>query len=243
MGCGKLPWHGKMGARRSGVQGVCSQASGAVARTESQFRNAMKLRDRVNGARLFGLAILSTLVVAACVSLAGAHQPVHIHVTSRETGETLPARLYVRQLETGVHFFVESLSPEGTAVPYDVARSPTSFERHTTVSAHPCRVQLPAGSYVLIVERGPEYHSHQTTFEVGDQPLQLEVPLQALDRHGGARLVLRRHSCASLAGRTPERDARRKTSTSRCRSHTGSATPTRRRRRVTRPSPRPCSPS
>ncbi len=54
-----------------------------------------------------------------------------------------PCRLYIEG-DDGKFYFARSADPKGTAVVYDVKRSPTSLEQHTTLSAHPFVAELPA---------------------------------------------------------------------------------------------------
>jgi hypothetical protein len=55
---------------------------------------------------------------------------------------------------------------------------PNSVERHTTLSAHPFLVDLPAGDYLFTIERGKEYHTLERKVNVGDQPLEITFRLQ-----------------------------------------------------------------
>jgi len=70
----------------------------------------------------------------------------------------VPCRLYIED-ENGKFHFARSAAPapEGTAVIYDVKRSPTSLEQHTTLSAHPFVAELPPGKYTLTAEHGKEH--------------------------------------------------------------------------------------
>jgi hypothetical protein len=77
-----------------------------------------------------------------------------IDVTTRRA---IPARLYVRS-DDGAWHFARSASASGSAIRYDRQRPNTeSIERHTTLSAHPFRLELPPGRYTFTVERGKEY--------------------------------------------------------------------------------------
>jgi virulence-associated protein VagC len=81
-------------------------------------------------------------------------------------------RLYIQD-ESGKCFFARSASPQGTAVVYDIKRSPTSHEQHTTLSAHPFIADLPPGKYTFMAERGKEYSggiAAVTVPETGDVP-------------------------------------------------------------------------
>ena len=104
-------------------------------------------------------------------------------VTDADTGEWLPARIYLKDSE-GESWFLESFDPHGSAVVYREQWVPLagSEDLHTTLSAHPFRVHLPAGEYRLTVERGKEYLPLEKTFSIADQPLKLQLPLQRWSR-------------------------------------------------------------
>lgn len=84
--------------------------------------------------------------------------PVGFEVVDAETQKPLPCRVYVEDKD-GQWFFAEPTTSDGTAVRYEKPKRANgrSVEMHTTVSAHPFTVQLPAGNYTVTVERGKEY--------------------------------------------------------------------------------------
>ncbi len=90
---------------------------------------------------------------------------VNLRLTLRDTatGDLVPGRITVEQRPGGPHVyhFVQSLDPEGTAIAYDVTRGPESFEKHTTVSAHPFGAKVPPGLYVVYYEHGPEWRGNK----------------------------------------------------------------------------------
>ena len=98
-------------------------------------------------------------------------------VVDAETGNPLPARVYIRSAD-GRWFFARSASPDGSAVEYRKQRFSTSVEMHTTVSAHPFIVEVPPGRCTVIVERGKEYLPVEKTLEVGREPVGLKVELR-----------------------------------------------------------------
>ena len=98
-------------------------------------------------------------------------------VVDADTGQPLPCRVYVESAD-GEYLFVESADPAGSTVQYDVARSPVSFERHTTVSAHPFIANLAPGTYTLTVERGKEYHTAVADVTVGEDPVERTIELR-----------------------------------------------------------------
>jgi len=75
-------------------------------------------------------------------------------VVDADSGAPLPSRLYV-QGDDGQWRLARSASAEGSAVPYEKRRG-ESVEVHTTLSAHPFALDLPAGRYTLTAERGKE---------------------------------------------------------------------------------------
>jgi hypothetical protein len=93
-------------------------------------------------------------------------------VLDAERGEPIPARVSL-QHESGEWLFVESADPEGSALPYKEqwVPMPDSVERHTTVSAHPFKIELPAGNYSLTIERGKEYIPLRAELTIGDKPV------------------------------------------------------------------------
>ena len=73
------------------------------------------------------------------------------------TTRPVPARISI-QGSDGTWHFAESAAAEGSAVRYDKQRAnTTALEKHTTLSAHPFRAELPPGRYTFAVERGKEY--------------------------------------------------------------------------------------
>jgi hypothetical protein len=92
-------------------------------------------------------------------------------VVDAETGKPLPARIYLRDAD-GQWLFVQSADPEGSALAYreQWVPMPDSVERHTTLSAHPFRVDLKPGTYRLEIERGKEYHPLIREITIGDSP-------------------------------------------------------------------------
>jgi hypothetical protein len=69
---------------------------------------------------------------------------------------SVPCRLYIEG-DDGKFYFARSTSPHGSAIVYDVKRSPASLEQHTTLSAHPFAADLPPGKYTFTAEHGKEH--------------------------------------------------------------------------------------
>ena len=126
--------------------------------------------------KLLGLCVTASVVTCGISDAVGDTQITCV-VVDAETGEPLPCRVYLESSDGEFHF-VESADANGSAVRYDVARSPTSLEKHTTVSAHAFTQTLPAGDYKLRIERGKEYHPAELAIELGDSPVDQTVELK-----------------------------------------------------------------
>jgi len=99
-------------------------------------------------------------------------------VVEADTGEVLPCRIYIQGNE-GKWYFPESVSPDGSAIVYQKRRGNRgSIEMHTTLSAHPFEVELPAGNYTFIVERGKEYFPVTRKVNVGKEAETITIKLK-----------------------------------------------------------------
>lgn len=101
----------------------------------------------------------------------GENKTINLQLTLRDfaTGELVPGRITVEQHPVGakrIYHFVKSLDSQGTAIRYDVTRGPASFEKHTTVSAHPFGATVPPGYYVVYYEHGPEWRGNKAQVRV-----------------------------------------------------------------------------
>jgi hypothetical protein len=123
------------------------------------------------------LLVLLSVLMHPSVSYAEASRPLTCRVVDAETGTLLPCRVYVESAE-GEWYFAQAGDESGSAVEYDVARSPESFEKHTTVSAHPFVFDLPPGRYDVVVERGKEYHPKPLTVTMDDEPVKRTIRLR-----------------------------------------------------------------
>lgn len=103
---------------------------------------------------------------------------LRLRVVDARTDEPVGARVYLENAQ-GQAFYFEPENDEGTAVSYDKQNwiNERSIERHTTVSPHPMRVDLPEGEYRLTVERGPHYLPYRETLEIGATPIDTRVSL------------------------------------------------------------------
>ncbi len=106
---------------------------------------------------------------ASCVELRG-------RVVDSKTGEPVAARIYIENA-AGRSFFAKSASRTGSAIVYDKRRG-DSIERHTTVSAHPFVVDLPAGDFTLTVERGKEYLTATREITVDTEAVDVKIELR-----------------------------------------------------------------
>ena len=93
-----------------------------------------------------------------------------------QSGEPIAARVYLRDAK-GQWFFVESVALKGTAVRYDKTNRlrKDAFEKHTTISAHPFKADLPGGDYTLTVERGKEYFTAFWKLRIGNAIANVDV--------------------------------------------------------------------
>jgi hypothetical protein len=73
-------------------------------------------------------------------------------------GKPLPVRLYIRGSD-GTWHFPKSASSQGSAIRYERRNwiNTNVVEMHTTLSAHPFRIELLPGRYTFTVEHGKEY--------------------------------------------------------------------------------------
>ena len=103
--------------------------------------------------------------------------PLRGEIHDAESGQLLPARLYIQSADGTKWFFAKSADAKGSAIVYDKARE-KSVEKHTTLSAHPFVAELPPGKYTLTVERGKEYLIATKEVEVVTQPLDVKIELR-----------------------------------------------------------------
>ena len=140
-------------------------------------------RPTIAGTVLMGLGILSLATSSVADDEPPDDAAVNLRLTLKDTntGELVPGRITVEHHPGGgpfQYFFVESLDPEGSAVPYDVKRGPDSFEKHTTVSAHPFGANVPTGYYVIYYQHGPEWRGNKSQVWVKDgEVAELELPV------------------------------------------------------------------
>ena len=98
-------------------------------------------------------------------------------IRDAESGELLPARISIQSEDGTKWFFAKSADAKGSALSYDRVRGERSVEKHTTLSAHPFVVELPAGKYTLTAERGKEYLTATQAVEVMEKPVNVTIKL------------------------------------------------------------------
>ena len=119
---------------------------------------------------LTGFAIPALSADSSSASLRG-------EIRDAESGQLLPARLYIQSADGAKWFFAKSADAKGSALVYDRGRE-KSIEKHTTLSAHPFVAELPPGKYALSVERGKEYLTATQEVEVADKPVSVTIKLK-----------------------------------------------------------------
>jgi len=123
---------------------------------------------------VFGIVILFLIhaTSAHSASLVG-------RIVDKKSGRPLAARVYIESA-AGEWFFVQSAASQGSTVPYDKTNwiRKESFEKHTTVSAHPFRADLPPGKYTITVERGKEYFTETKPLSLGQTDTEIDIRLR-----------------------------------------------------------------
>lgn len=133
-------------------------------------------RIRVTWSRWLAAVVSNALLLAAVPGLAVEFVG---QVVDAESGTPLAARIYLRAPD-GQWLHVEAGESAGTALPYreQWVKTPGAEDQHTTVSAHPFRIDLEPGTYELTVERGKEYLPLHQSLELGAEPRRLTFPLR-----------------------------------------------------------------
>ena len=123
---------------------------------------------------VFGIVILFLIhaTSAHSASLVG-------RIVDKKSGRPLAARVYIESA-AGEWFYVQSSTSQGSTVPYDKTNwiRKESFEKHTTVSAHPFRADLPPGKYTITVERGKEYFTETKPLSLGQTDTEIDIRLR-----------------------------------------------------------------
>ncbi len=118
------------------------------------------------------LLLLTNRTPAATVAITG-------EIVDSASRQPLPARIYVHN-EAGQWFFPVSAATNGLAIRYERQNGANkrALEMHTTLSAHPFKLDLEPGNYTFIVERGKEYLPLTNHVQAGSQPMNLQLPLR-----------------------------------------------------------------
>ncbi len=95
------------------------------------------------------------------------------------SGKPLPARIYIQGANSAWHF-PRSQAADGSAVTYKKQRpdNPRCVEMHTSLSAHPFTLDLPAGKYTITVERGHEYLPATQNITLSGKPQHITLKLR-----------------------------------------------------------------
>ena len=128
----------------------------------------------------------------------------------RQRRSRCPARIYIRGADGAWHF-PKSRFHCGSAIRYERRSgfNTNAVEMHTTLSAHPFRVELLPGRYTFTIERGKEFFPETREVDGRARLAEADVSAAPLDQHGRARLVFRRHAQSSRSRRSAQRHAGR----------------------------------
>src|SRR5262245_48585893 len=93
-------------------------------------------------------------------------------VVDAETRRPIPSRVYIQRPD-GSWYFRRTETAKRRAVIHlrEKKDEPSASEMHTTLSAHPFVVDLPAGTYSVTVERGKEYLPATRQVVIGKAPV------------------------------------------------------------------------
>lgn len=92
-----------------------------------------------------------------------------------ETGKPVACRVYIES-STGEFFLAEGMN--GSRQAHYNRKRGDSVEVHTALDQGSFRASLPAGRYVVTVERGKEYFSTTSEVVVGAEPVDVEITLK-----------------------------------------------------------------
>ena len=109
--------------------------------------------------------------------------PVTGRVVDVATGRMMPARVSIRDA-SGAGHLPDSMSAKGSAVLLGRGRGVADGTGVTALSADPFELRLPPGHYRLRAERGRGVRTAEVDFDVGLEPVEIQVPLQRWARLG-----------------------------------------------------------
>ncbi len=118
---------------------------------------------------------LISVVVLVTLSRGGLAAELRGRIVDADSGKAIAARVYVRTAD-GKQLHVESVG--GTAVDYEKIRNRESFEVHTSLTAHPFRLNVAPGPLRIVVERGKEYHTHIQDLKVAETGTEVVIRLK-----------------------------------------------------------------
>jgi hypothetical protein len=100
-------------------------------------------------------------------------------VIDADSGKPLPCRITILGAD-GTFQFPLSTSAEGSAIIYrkQAGGNKASLEAHTTLSAHPFKIELAPGAYTVTVQRGKEYFPETKSIQVADADLEVTFKLR-----------------------------------------------------------------
>ncbi|MFM9965670.1 MAG: hypothetical protein ACKV2Q_31170 [Planctomycetaceae bacterium] len=127
--------------------------------------------------RVWWIVALTTLLLSTLSDELSA-ATLQGEIRDSDSGQLLPARLYIQSADGAKWFFAKSADAMGAALIYDRGSDQKSVEKHTTLSAHPFVAELPPGKYTLTVERGKEYLTAAQEVEVADKPVSVTIKLK-----------------------------------------------------------------
>ena len=121
---------------------------------------------------------LTFLVVCFNFGLVNATE-VTGNAVDADSGENLPCRLYVQNVDSGEWHFAKPKDAVGSAVEYKKQVGLTaSIEMHTTLSAGPFVLQLTPGKYRIHAEYGKEFLPADIEINVGTKPSKFQLPMK-----------------------------------------------------------------
>lgn len=124
------------------------------------------------------IVTLTFLVFGFNVSLVNATE-VTGDVVDADSGDALPCRLYVQNLDSGEWHFAKPKDAVGSAVEYKKQVGQTaSIEMHTTLTAGPFVLQLSPGKYRIHAEYGKEFLPADTAISVGTEPSPFQLRMK-----------------------------------------------------------------
>jgi len=101
------------------------------------------------------------------------------NVVDANSGDSLPCRLYVQNVDSGEWHFAKPKNAAGSAVEYKKQVGQTaSIEMHTTLSAGTFVLQLSPGKYLIHAEYGKEFLPADTEISVGTEPSEFQLRMK-----------------------------------------------------------------